>query len=204
MRLFLAHEVLSEGNHCRSPSLVRHCLSLIALATIGAACHRTLDEAAGEVLARVDARDIEMRSASGGLHGTLRLVPMVDGSVRLRGTLTDVPAGRHGIHLHAIGRCDGPTFESAGGHFNPAASKHGLNNPDGPHAGDAPNIEADGTRRAVVDVSLGGGSATVLSSNALFDDDGAAVLVHAQEDDQVTDPSGNSGARVACGVVRKK
>jgi len=165
------------------------------------ACHRTLEEERREALARVGAAEIEMRSASGALLGTLRLSTAGDGLVRITGSLNGIPAGRHGIHVHAIGRCDGPTFESAGGHFNPTGRKHGLNNPDGPHAGDAPNIQADAAQRAVVDVAIAGGSSTV--SSALHDADGSAVVIHAQEDDQATDPSGNSGGRIACGILRR-
>ncbi len=108
--------------------------------------------------------------------------------------------GEHGIHIHETGRCDPPDFRSAGAHFNPERKHHGLDNPAGPHAGDLPNlhVDADGTGKAefVTDrVSLTGGP------NYLFDSDGASIVVHAQPDDQRTDPAGNSGDRVACGVI---
>lgn len=142
-----------------------------------------------------------VRNASGTSLGVVRLESTA-GGVRLTGQLTGLAPGAHGIHLHGVGRCDGPGFTSAGDHFNPRNAKHGLVNPDGPHAGDMPAIAADGNGRAVVDhttalVSLADGVSKVL------DADGAAIVIHASGDDQRTDPSGNSGSRIACGVVER-
>jgi Cu-Zn family superoxide dismutase len=105
--------------------------------------------------------------------------------------------GLHGVHVHAIGRCDPPDFASAGPHWNPAGRQHGLNNPQGPHAGDLPNVEvaANGVLGATV-VLPGAAMASLL------DADGATLVIHAQSDDYKTDPSGNSGARIACAVLR--
>jgi Cu-Zn family superoxide dismutase len=105
--------------------------------------------------------------------------------------------GLHGVHVHAVGRCDPPDFASAGPHWNPAGRQHGLNNPQGPHAGDLPNVEvaANGVLGATV-VLPGAAMASLL------DADGAALVIHAQSDDYKTDPSGNSGARIACAVLR--
>lgn len=110
-------------------------------------------------------------------------------------TVDGVPPGPHGVHVHAIGRCDAPTFESAGDHWNNGPEQHGLDNPRGPHAGDMPNllVAEDGT----------GELEFVLADRALdtmVDLDGAAIVVHAAEDDQITDPAGNSGDRIACGA----
>lgn len=110
--------------------------------------------------------------------------------------------GKHGIHFHAVGQCADADFASAGSHFNPDLKQHGLRNPLGAHGGDLPNLEAResglGILRADTDrVGLGDGP------RSLFDADGTAVIIHADKDDQVTDPTGNSGARVACGVIRK-
>jgi Cu-Zn family superoxide dismutase len=111
--------------------------------------------------------------------------------------------GQHGIHLHTVGKCDAAgAFATAGGHFNPAARKHGLFSPDGPHAGDleAVTVDAFGHSTFVATstrVTLSPGP------NSLLDEDGSAMVLHALPDDQRTDPSGNSGTRIACGVVVK-
>lgn len=111
-------------------------------------------------------------------------------------------AGHHGLHLHAVGRCEGPAFLSAGGHFNPLSTQHGLLNPDGPHAGDLPALQVDSTSIGHIRVTT---DRVRLAPGALslFDLDGTAVVVHADDDDQVTDATGNSGARLACGVLRQ-
>ena len=97
---------------------------------------------------------------------------------------------------HAVGRCEGPDFASAGSHWNPAGKKHGLNNPAGPHAGDMPNVEVAANGVLSATVVLAGAS-----MDSLLDADGAALLIHAGADDYMTDPSGNSGARIACAVI---
>ncbi len=126
-----------------------------------------------------------------------------EGGVRFFADVRGIPPGQHGIHLHAVGKCEAPDFTSAGGHFNPTGKKHGLANPDGPHAGDLPNITvgADGTGQLnylVPGVTLGSGA------GSLFDAGGTAVVIHAGPDDYTTDPAGNSGARIACGVIQKE
>lgn len=112
-----------------------------------------------------------------------------------------LPTGNHGIHIHAVGRCDPPDFMSAGAHFNPTNRQHGLQNPNSPHASDLPNLQvgADGTGRLDAldrDVTLASGA------NSLFDADGSALVIHAGEDDNMTDPAGNSGGRIARGIIR--
>ena len=126
------------------------------------------------------------------------------GGVSFRIEATGLPHGIHGLHVHAVGRCDPPDFASAGPHWNPAARKHGMNNPAGPHAGDLPNVEVAangvlGTTVTLPGATLVGG---VGAAGALIDADGAALVLHAQADDYVTDPSGNSGARIACAVLQ--
>jgi Cu-Zn family superoxide dismutase len=118
--------------------------------------------------------------------------------------LSGLPPGEHGIHFHAVGKCEGGTtaFSTAGAHYNPIGRQHGLNNPAGPHAGDAPNVivAADGTAKTnfTTDrVTLTDGSTT------LFDADGSSIVIHAAADDQMSQPAGNSGARIACGALRK-
>lgn len=108
--------------------------------------------------------------------------------------------GLHAVHVHAVGKCEGPAFTSAGGHFNPAQKKHGLKSAEGPHAGDMPNmyVSKDGTGRFEVltdNITLKAGD------RSLFDSDGSALVIHASPDDDVTDPTGNAGDRAACGVI---
>ena len=120
-------------------------------------------------------------------------------SVRLALDASHLPAGTHGTHLHETGRCDAPAFTTANAHVNPMARKHGLRNPQGPHLGDLPNLvvgaDGRGHMEVVIVASLRPGTPP------LYDPDGTALVVHAGPDDMVTDPSGNSGARIACGVI---
>jgi Cu-Zn family superoxide dismutase len=134
-------------------------------------------------------------NALGAPIGTVRAWQTAGGvSFHVEGT--GLPHGLHGIHIHAVGRCDPPDFNTAGGHWNPAGKKHGLSNPAGPHAGDLPNVEvaANGVLSATVTVAGA-------SLPAMLDADGAALVLHAAADDYRTDPSGNSGARIACAVI---
>jgi Cu-Zn family superoxide dismutase len=122
--------------------------------------------------------------------------------VLIRADLTGVPAGTHGFHLHEVGECTAPTFESAGGHLNPDGKKHGLLAEGGPHAGDIPNLHVPARGRFSVEilntrVTLGAGA------QSLMDNDGSAVVVHAGEDDYRTDPAGEAGDRIACGVIER-
>lgn len=136
-----------------------------------------------------------VRTADGKEVGTATLLPAGDG-MRLALQVTGLPAGDHGVHIHAVGKCDGPKFESAGAHWNPLKKLHGLENPQGPHAGDMPNLTVGEDGKGIVNATLPG-----TNVEALFDEDGAAVVVHAKQDDQKTDPSGDSGDRIACGVL---
>jgi Cu-Zn family superoxide dismutase len=126
-------------------------------------------------------------------------VTAVPTGVLLDVDLTAVPPGDHAFHIHAVGKCEAPDFKSAGGHFNPEEEKHGLMNEAGPHPGDMPNLHVPDSGKLrievlnqMVDLNLG-----------LFDEDGAAIVIHEGADDYTSDPAGDAGARIACGVVTK-
>jgi Cu-Zn family superoxide dismutase len=142
-----------------------------------------------------------LTDAQGKDVGTATFTP-AKGGVRVQVQLANLPPGKHGIHVHAVGKCDPPDFKSAGGHFNPAGKKHGLHSKEGAHAGDLPNLTVgkDGKAKATFTAkgaTLGDGE------GSLFGPDGTALVVHADPDDEKTDPAGSSGARIACGVIEK-
>lgn len=120
-------------------------------------------------------------------------------TVSLAIAATGLEPGEHGFHLHTIGRCEAPGFTSAGGHLNPAGREHGLLNPKGAHLGDMPNLSVGASHNASTEVDLPGSRDTVLAS--IFDADGTAVVIHAGADDYRSDPAGDAGSRVACGVL---
>jgi Cu-Zn family superoxide dismutase len=140
-----------------------------------------------------------LMNGAGQQVGTARL-EQVAGGVRVSVAASGLTPGQHGIHVHAVGRCEGPAFTSAGGHFNPAGKKHGLKSPDGAHGGDLPNLTVDaaGTASYTATTSL---FTLPAGATSLFDADGAALVIHAMPDDETTDPTGNSGDRVVCAVL---
>ncbi|MFM5930364.1 MAG: superoxide dismutase family protein [Novosphingobium sp.] len=119
----------------------------------------------------------------------------------LRIAATSISEGEHGLHFHTTGSCKGPKFAGAGGHLNPMNAQHGAKNPAGSHMGDLPNVTADASGLLFADIPLNG-SAKALAAQ-MFDKDGTAIVLHAAPDDYMTDPSGNSGDRIACGVFKK-
>ena len=141
----------------------------------------------------------ELKDAQGRKVGTATFKPNRNG-VQIKLKVNGMQPGEHAIHIHQNAKCDPPDFKSAGPHFNPAGKKHGLNNPDGPHAGDMDNFIVQHTGKANVtiddpNVTLG------KSDNSLFANGGTALVIHARPDDMKTDPAGNAGDRMACGVI---
>jgi Cu-Zn family superoxide dismutase len=123
--------------------------------------------------------------------------------VLIRIEVTGLSAGSHGIHIHSVGRCEGPSFESAGEHFNPRNHSHGARSPNGMHAGDLINLEVPGPGRMEAERLARGVTLASGLLNSLVDEDGSAIVIHENGDDNVTQPSGNAGARVVCGVIHR-
>lgn len=138
-----------------------------------------------------------IRDLAGGRVGTATFTDSYYG-VLVSATVSGLGLGAHGIHIHEIGKCE-PPFATAGGHFNPAHRHHGFKNPEGSHLGDMPNIDMPAAGQHKFEFLLPG--VTVRGTNGLLDADGAAIVVHSSGDDYTTDPAGNSGSRIACGVI---
>ncbi|RZM10705.1 MAG: superoxide dismutase family protein [Sphingomonas sp.] len=136
----------------------------------------------------------DLRTATGAAAGRATATE-VAGGLRFTLDARGLPAGTHGAHIHTVGRCDAPTFETAGPHWNPTTMQHGTQNPAGPHQGDLPNLIVGTDGRGTVAATVPGATMA-----GLLDADGGAIVVHAAADDLRTDPSGNSGGRIACGV----
>lgn len=135
-----------------------------------------------------------LQTADGKTVGTATATPGQD-TILLSLRVEGLEPGERGVHVHMVGKCEGPKFESAGAHWNPGNKQHGLENPQGQHAGDMPNLTVGADGRGSLTYRLEGAAMT-----GLLDADGSAMVVHAQADDQKTDPSGDSGDRIACGV----
>lgn len=135
-----------------------------------------------------------LKTADGRDAGTVTATER-EGGILIAVSATGIAPGEHGIHVHMTGKCDGPKFETAGGHWNPMGAKHGLSNPQGSHHGDMPNLTIASDGSGKMDCTV---KEAALAE--MLDADGAALVIHAKADDQMTDPSGESGDRIACGV----
>lgn len=157
----------------------------------------TLGAGGGTLVARAT-----MLGTSGDSIGVATFDRTADG-VMIMMHVKGLPVGPHGVHLHAVGLCEPPEFTSAGGHFNPGGTSHGAKSEKGPHAGDLPNFDI---QQAEAGEHYQATTARVKANDGpdgLFDADGMAIVIHAAADDEMTDPSGNSGARIACGVIKR-
>jgi len=145
---------------------------------------------------------VDLSDGTGKSVGTAELSPAPQG-VTIRLNVKDLAPGEHAIHVHTVAKCEGPAFASAGPHLNPDMKHHGLQNPDGPHAGDMPNftVAADGTAKTTV---VAPGLTMGDDSHSVFSNGGTALVIHAKADDMKSDPAGNSGDRIACGAIAKK
>ena len=148
-----------------------------------------------------DAARAVLRDSAGAQVGSVTLTQAPAG-VLLRVELTAGPAGVHAFHVHDVGKCEGPGFQSAGGHWNVTRKQHGFLNAAGPHSGDAPNAHVPEGGRLSFELLLPGVQ-LAQSDAALLDANGAALVLHAGPDDYRTDPAGNAGARIACGVIER-
>jgi Cu-Zn family superoxide dismutase len=144
---------------------------------------------------------VSLKTAQGADAGTV-VLRQEKGFVTVKVDVKGLPPGEHAIHVHSAAKCDPPDFKTAGPHFNPDQKKHGINNPEGHHNGDIPanlTVKADGTDKVSIkapDISLDPNS-----PNSVFANGGTAIVIHEKADDNVTDPAGNAGARIACGLI---
>jgi len=159
----------------------------------------TAGVAAFSFAAQAQTAKASLKDATGKDVGTVQLVQTPHG-VLLRMSLKGVASGEHAFHIHAVGKCEAP-FTSAGGHFNPASRKHGMEAADGAHAGDMPNLFIPANGELRIDVANHMITLAKGQPNSVFDADGSAIIIHAGPDDYKTDPAGNAGDRIVCGVI---
>lgn len=162
----------------------------IAAASVFAASAAAAPAQAGDAVAH-------MQNVDGEHVGTVTLTEVPNGTM-LHARLAFLPAGAHAFHVHAVGKCN-PPFKSAGGHYNPNNSNHGIMDDDGMHVGDMPNIHVPSSGVLEVEVL----NENLDLNESLFDDDGAAIVIHEGPDDYKTDPAGAAGSRIACGVIEE-
>ena len=147
-------------------------------------------------------KHVDLKDAKGNSVGMAMISPAKGGGVSIDLDVHGLPPGEHALHFHAVPKCEGPDFTSATGHFNPAAKKHGMQNPEGPHAGDMSNftVDAKGNAKTTItnkNVTMGA------EPNSIYANGGTALMIHGAADDMKTDPAGNAGPRIACGTITK-
>jgi Cu-Zn family superoxide dismutase len=167
-------------------------LLILSLAAIAMAADNAVKSAHADIM-----------NAQGVKIGAAKLTAAPDG-VKAVVTVSQLTPGEHGIHIHNVGKCEGPAFTTAGGHFNPTSAHHGVNNTQEPHphVGDLANLTVDESGKAKTTITIAGATLGD-GANSLFHEGGTSLVIHAKADDLKSDPSGNSGDRVACGVIEK-
>jgi len=156
----------------------------------------------GATTASAQMKHVALKDAKGADVGMAMISPAKGGGVSIDLDVHGLPPGEHALHFHAVPKCEGPDFTSATGHFNPATKKHGMQNPEGPHAGDMANftVDAKGIAKTTItnkNVTMGA------EPNSIYANGGTALMIHGAADDMKTDPAGNAGPRIACGTVTK-
>ena len=162
--------------------------TVVAIAAVGLAAPVTAQESGRGTFINAQGKSV----------GSLTVNHMASGTMLLL-TLHDLPPGVHGLHIHSVGKCTPPTFDSAGPHWNPAGHQHGKDNPQGKHAGDLDNLTIPADGKLEIQIVLQG--TALRGPGGLLDEDGASLVIHAGPDDYKTDPTGNSGARIACAPI---
>jgi Cu-Zn family superoxide dismutase len=154
------------------------------------------------VVAAQQSTKVDLKDAQGKSLGMATLTQGSNG-VNIALDLKGLPPGEHALHVHMTAKCEGPAFTSAGGHFNPSTKKHGMKNPEGPHAGDMNNFTVNANGSVKATVTAPGVTLREGQPNSVFANGGTALVIHAKGDDMMTDPAGNAGDRIACGTITK-